>query len=79
MFGLFKKKPQGETLIFKIQGLHCMSCVMNIDGALEDLDGVIESKTHYAKAETQVTFDPKKVSEKFLKKTIQDLGYNISA
>jgi len=32
---------------------------MNIDGELEDTEGVKESRTNYAKQQTEVTFDPK--------------------
>lgn len=46
----------------KIIGMHCTSCAMNIDGDLEDTEGVKESKTNYAKQVTEVTFDPEKVS-----------------
>jgi copper chaperone CopZ len=35
---------------------------MNIDGELEDTEGVKEAKTNYAKQVTEVTFDPEKVS-----------------
>lgn len=46
----------------KIIGMHCTSCAMNIDGELEDTEGVKEAKTNYAKQQTEVTFDPEKVS-----------------
>jgi copper chaperone CopZ len=35
---------------------------MNIDGELEDTEGVTEAKTNYAKQQTEVTFDPEKIS-----------------
>lgn len=35
---------------------------MNIDGELEDTEGVKEAKTNYAKQQTEVTFDPEKIS-----------------
>lgn len=77
MFGLFAKKPQGSTATLRIDGMHCVSCSMNIDGALEDLDGVLEAKTNYAKAETRVVFDEKKIDEKRLRATIVALGYTV--
>lgn len=49
-------------LRFKIIGMHCTSCAMNIDGELEDTEGVKESKTSYAKQETEVTFNPDTIS-----------------
>jgi copper chaperone CopZ len=78
MFGFMKKKPVGEREVFHISGMHCSSCSMNIDGALEDLDGVVESRTSYAKAETVVRYIPEKIALETLKKTIQGLGYSFS-
>lgn len=75
MFNLFSKKPKGQTISFKIDGMYCTSCSMNIDGELEDLDGVISADTSYAKAITKVEYDPEKVSKEKLQKTIEDLDY----
>ena len=47
MFGC--KKIQGSAVEFRIKGMHCAACSMNIDGALEELDGVIGATTSYAK------------------------------
>lgn len=77
MFNLFKKKPQGSTVVFKITGMHCTSCSMNIDGELEDTKGVISVSTSYAKAMTTVEYDKLKVSPDKLKKTIEQLGYKV--
>lgn len=77
MLNVFKKKPQGTTTTFKIDGMHCTSCSMNIDGELEDIDGVISATTSYAKAKTDIEYDPAKVSPDTFKKTIEKLGYGV--
>lgn len=64
-----------KKIVFKIQGMHCTSCAFNIDGELEDTEGVIESRTNYAKQQTEVTFDQQKVSEKKLLQIIEKVGY----
>lgn len=51
-----------QTVKLNIFGMHCTSCAMNIDGELEDIKGVKESQTNYAKQQTEVTFDPEKIS-----------------
>ena len=51
-----------KTIKLNISGMHCTSCAMNIDGELEDTEGVKEAKTNYAKQVTEVTFDPEKIS-----------------
>jgi copper chaperone CopZ len=75
MLNFFKKKEKGTTVKFKIDGMHCTSCSMNIDGELEDIDGVISVSTSYAKAETKVVFNQDKVSVEDLKKAIEKLDY----
>jgi copper chaperone CopZ len=78
MFNILKKSPKkGETITLKLSGLHCTSCSLNIDGELEDLDGVIESRTSYPKSQTTITFDPQKVNENTLRQTIIKLGYEV--
>lgn len=63
---------------FKITGMHCTSCAMNIDGELEDTEGVKGSTTSYAKQETEVEYDEKKVDEKKILNTIKSVGYTAS-
>ena len=66
------------TKIFKIEGMHCASCAMNIDGELEDTQGVKCSNTSYAKQETEVEYDEDKVSEKKITEIIEKIGYSAS-
>lgn len=75
MFGFSKPKIDGETATFKIEGMHCTSCAMNIDGSLEETKGVLDVSTSYAKATTTVTFDPKLVNTEDLLKAIESAGY----
>jgi len=63
---------------FKITGMHCTSCAMNIDGELEDTNGVVCSNTSYAKQETEVEYDEKKISEKKIIEIVEKTGYKAS-
>ncbi|NCP46875.1 hypothetical protein COY48_01525 [Candidatus Collierbacteria bacterium CG_4_10_14_0_8_um_filter_43_86] len=83
MFNFFKPKSEPTTdnhelttLVLHLSGLHCSSCAVNIDLALEDLPGVI-AKTNYAKSETRITFDPSQTTLDQIHFTIRNLGYNI--
>ncbi|MEP7166730.1 MAG: heavy-metal-associated domain-containing protein [Candidatus Woesebacteria bacterium] len=82
MFNLFSKsKPKvqrSRTLHFKTSGMHCVSCALNIDGALEDVSGVLSSTTSYAKSQTTVEFDENLVDEKKLKEVILKEGYKVT-
>ena len=60
---------------FKITDMHCSSCALTIDMGLEELDGVKQSKTSYAKCECEVEFDPIKIKEKDLIEIIKKAGY----
>ena len=79
MLGMFKKKPAGQLVTFKIDGMHCTSCSMNIDGELEDTDGVIGAQTSYANATTKVNYDPEKVDTEKLEAVIKSAGYSVKS
>ena len=63
---------------FKIEGMHCSSCAMNIDFDLEDLAGVKKANTGYAKQETEVEFDTEKIQEQDIIAQIKKTGYKAS-
>jgi copper chaperone CopZ len=80
MFNIFKKSaqtntPEATSITYKICGMHCNSCAMNIDGELEDIPGVKKASTHYAKSTTTIEYNPQLVTEKNLQQTIEKLGY----
>ncbi len=83
MFKLFGKQssipdPNRRKLTLKISGMHCVSCGMNIDGELEDMDGIVSASTSYAKSVCTVSFDSKKMSQKQIVSSIQKLGYKVT-
>lgn len=61
--------------MLRIQGMHCTNCAMAIDMDLEDLAGVGEAKTNYARSLTQVEYDPAKVTLAQILATIRETGY----
>lgn len=64
-----------KTIVLNIRDMHCTSCAMNIDGELEETEGVDEANTNYAKAQTQVMFDDAKLSTKQIVSIIKTAGY----
>lgn len=70
-----KQSPSTEVKL-KLSGLHCSSCAVDIDLALEELPSV-EATTSYAKSETKLTYDPKLTSLDKIKSIITELGYQI--
>lgn len=64
-----------KKALFKVSGMHCVSCAMNIDGTLEDLPGVVKAETNYAKAQTNVEFDDQQTNLDAIKEAIAKTGY----
>lgn len=80
MFNLFKPKQKNQNLIqldWSLDGMHCTSCAVNIDLTLEDLEGVTESNTNFARSIVSVKYDPARIDEDVIKKEIEKLGYSI--
>lgn len=64
--------------MLKIDGMHCVSCTMLVDGDLEDLKGVKSSKTNFAKAKCEVEFDEAEVSVDQIVQAVRGAGYKVS-
>lgn len=58
-----------------VRGMHCGSCAMSIDDALEELEGVAEAKTSYRKQTTKVVFDETRIELSQIESLIRSLGY----
>ncbi|OGD71754.1 hypothetical protein A3A84_03140 [Candidatus Collierbacteria bacterium RIFCSPLOWO2_01_FULL_50_23] len=78
MFGFFEKKSTGntKTLVLSLSGLHCTSCAVNIDLTLEDLLGVADSKTNYARSRATIDFEPDKIDPEKIIAEVSKLGYS---
>ena len=62
--------------VFKIDGMHCASCAMNIDGDLEDfVSGVTSAKTNYARQECAVEFEGSEGKLEEIVEQIKKSGY----
>ncbi|MEV6524504.1 cation transporter [Longispora sp. NPDC051575] len=62
------------TYVFRVQGMHCASCGMLIDEALEDIPGVTCSTTSVKAGRTTVIADSR-VGPTELAATIVAAGY----
>ncbi len=61
--------------IFQIEGMHCTSCALLIDEELEELAGVVRTKTSYAKQLAEVEYDEKQTDERKIVAAIAGVGY----
>ncbi len=79
MWPFSKSTPTGTKATLYIVGMHCTSCSLTIDATLEETPGVISATTSYAKAKTEVIFDPKQVTQRKLIQAVKTLGYDVKA
>ena len=61
---------------FKIEGMHCGSCCLMIDGDLEDAEGIISASTNYAQQKLHIEYDSSKINEKEIIEIIKKTGYD---
>lgn len=62
---------------FKIEGMHCASCAVSIEGALKDTPGVKEANVNYALEKASVEIDENKLSEQDIHDVIKKTGYKV--
>lgn len=61
--------------VLAVTGMHCGSCGMLVDDALEDLPGVRSSRTNVRRARTKVDYDPAVTTLADITKAVSKLGY----
>jgi len=62
---------------YKIQGMHCASCVITIEKVLSKTNGVHSASANYATESALIEFDENVVSETDLAKAIDGVGYHL--
>ena len=65
-----------KTVNLKINGMHCTSCVMLIEGDLEEISGIKNCNCNYAKGECSVEIEDS-VDRNEIKKIITNDGYTV--
>ena len=71
-------KSDSATLTFTVTGMHCASCGLLIDDALEELDGVERSQTDSRRGRTVVRVDGAAASVDAIVTAITEAGYHAS-
>ncbi len=67
------EKTTKETV--SIQGMHCATCAVNIEGALKNLPGVRSANVNYATERATVEYDESLLSHHDIDKAVRDAGY----
>lgn len=63
------------THVWQVSGMHCSSCSILIDEAVEDLDGVTSATTSLKKKLTTVTLDSTRCDPDQVVEAIHAAGY----
>jgi copper chaperone CopZ len=61
--------------IFRVEGMHCSSCPMEVESIEDDLPGIKQVTVSYQKAKMVVEFDETKVSEAQIIAAVANRGY----
>lgn len=63
------------TVTMTVEGMHCASCGLLIDDALEDLPGVESAQTRMKEGVTTVRVDPDRCGPDQLVAAVTEAGY----
>ncbi|MDN7011666.1 copper-translocating P-type ATPase [Methanoculleus sp. FWC-SCC3] len=61
----------------KISGMHCASCALNVERALQGRDDVYDARVNFANETATVEYDPAKTTLADLERTVSDAGYEV--
>jgi Cu+-exporting ATPase len=71
--------PGHLTVRLSVEGMHCLSCVAHIEGALEDAPGVVSASVDLAEAAATIDYLPNSIVIGDLVRTVENLGYHVTA
>ncbi len=61
--------------IYRVEGMHCSNCAMNIESIEDDLPGVRQVSASYQKGRMVVDFDDLQISEEQILAAVKERGY----
>lgn len=65
-----------EEAILQISGMSCVSCLAHVEGALQELPGVIEASVSLSQATARVQYIPGLITHAEMKASVIDVGYD---
>lgn len=68
---------QPAALELPVAGMTCASCVLNVERAIKNLEGVTDASVNLALERASVTFDPSKVKYDDLRRAVEHAGYSV--
>ncbi|HZP02771.1 MAG TPA: heavy metal translocating P-type ATPase [Terriglobia bacterium] len=71
-------RPKPSTISLDITGMHCASCVGNVEEALQKVPGVLAARVNLASEKASVDIDPARASIPEMLKSVEEAGYGAS-
>lgn len=66
-----------QTLNFDVKGMTCASCEEHVKHVVNELEGIVNIKASYEKANAEVEFDNTKTTKEDIEKAINSTGYKV--
>ena len=66
-----------DEVTLKLNGMHCASCVMNVENFLIRLDGIFDVKADLTSQTARISYDKTKVTIKDMEEVINSLGFEL--
>ncbi|HLF01348.1 MAG TPA: heavy metal translocating P-type ATPase [Anaerolineales bacterium] len=66
-----------KSLSLPVQGMSCASCVSHVEGALQELPGVLNVTVNLATNKASLTYDPARATLADMARAIDDVGYSV--
>jgi Cu+-exporting ATPase len=66
-----------RELIFKAEGITCLSCAGDMETVLQEKEGIINASVDFAEETVTVRYNPRKLDRKEVFFAVRKLGYTI--
>jgi copper chaperone CopZ len=66
-------------IVFRVDGMHCTNCPMNVESIEDDLPGIKKVTASYQKGQMVVEYDEAQVSETQIMTAVEKRGYHAEA
>ncbi|HZV99089.1 MAG TPA: heavy metal-associated domain-containing protein [Methylophilaceae bacterium] len=67
-----------QTELFKVTGMTCGACVINVESALKATNGVNDAEVSLETGEARVQYDETQTSADQLKSAVRHAGFGVS-
>ncbi|MBN3036839.1 MAG: heavy metal translocating P-type ATPase [Candidatus Diapherotrites archaeon] len=75
---VMRKHAEAKTTeTISVSGMHCASCVLNIENALKGIDGVADARVNLSSEKAVIDYDPEQASRRQMEEAIERIGYGI--